>query len=765
MNNILKLLAIAVSFFLLGLLIEETTDITAMNDKDSLENYLDISFEFLSAFVSFSIFTITWHAYGKSRDNHSLFLGGAFLVIGLLILFHTFSYPFMPDFITPNSFHKSAFFLMESRLILALSLLTSVYIHKDTLPKLINKAVMLVSVIFLSTISLVFVLPYHDILFEPNDPNNGYSITSPSILLSIITVIILYADYLYVRRLKETGQKNLIFLINGSIILIFSNLVYFFNEFSGHFLIIAGFFYIYLALYRTSIELPYEKLALAEEKLRRSAEDKYCNLFNNANDAIITTDNEDIVTSWNCSAQKIFGWAEKEAMGKKLSQLIVPSDLQTEGKNIIQNTSDGKSASDVETLLLHKDGTKINVSLTTSPLLDANQNITGLSFILRDITERKRIDEVIKESEERFRSVAQSANDAIVTANQKDDIIFWNTGAEKMFGYGSDEILGKQLSLLMPLHYREAHKIAMERFLSTGIPKVMGKTVELVGQRKDGSEFPVDISLSTWKKGGDTFYNGIIRDISERKRAEKINQENKVLIQSSKTKNEFCSTMSHELRTPLNAVIGFSELLKQKAPGELNEKQMHYIDNILASSKNLLSLINGILDISKVESRKVELNIEKMPVTEMINDALVLVKEKATKQNIILKQEFDPKLDFIEADPERFKQVLFNLLNNAVKFSKKEGGTVTLTTKKEGDMARFSVTDTGIGIKEDDMRKLFKTFEQLDSSSTREFGGTGLGLAISKKLIELHGGQIYVKSKLGEGSKFTFMLPIFAQKR
>ncbi|MDP2752932.1 MAG: HAMP domain-containing sensor histidine kinase, partial [Nitrospirota bacterium] len=174
--------------------------------------------------------------------------------------------------------------------------------------------------------------------------------------------------------------------------------------------------------------------------------------------------------------------------------------------------------------------------------------------------------------------------------------------------------------------------------------------------------------------------------------------------------------------------------------------------------------INDILDLSKVEAGKTELVFEKISVPEAINESIILIKEKAAKHNIIIKKEFDPELDFIEADKQRFKQILFNLLSNAVKFSKPDGGVVTIATKKLGDSAEISVSDTGIGIKPKNMGKLFQKFEQLESEISNKYGGTGLGLAISKQLVEMHGGRIWAESKYGEGGTFTFILPLKAEK-
>jgi signal transduction histidine kinase len=243
---------------------------------------------------------------------------------------------------------------------------------------------------------------------------------------------------------------------------------------------------------------------------------------------------------------------------------------------------------------------------------------------------------------------------------------------------------------------------------------------------------------------------------------QKMTVENERLIRASRTKSEFMMAMSHELRTPLNSIIGFSDLLKNKDFGKLNEIQEKYVDNINLSGKNLLLIINDILDISKMEADKIDLSIEKMSLAEVINITIAIVKDIANQKKIQIITEIDPGSDLIDADKNRIRQVLFNILRNAIKYSKPEG-VVTITAKKEGDMAQVSVSDTGIGIKEEDIGRLFKEFEPLDKGVPRQFGDSGLVLVISKKLIELHGGKIWVKSKYGEGSTFYFTLPIKAK--
>jgi signal transduction histidine kinase len=244
------------------------------------------------------------------------------------------------------------------------------------------------------------------------------------------------------------------------------------------------------------------------------------------------------------------------------------------------------------------------------------------------------------------------------------------------------------------------------------------------------------------------------------KKADEIRLENERLLYSNKAKSEFLANMSHELRTPLNGIIGFSEILKRKTGGELSEQQIHFIDYILISSNHLLNLISDILDLTKIEAGKLEVNLEKIPLAQVIEESTIPIKEKAKNNNVIIKTQLDPELEFIEADRLRFKQILFNLISNAVKFSKPEGGIITITSKREGDIARFSVSDTGIGIQNENMTKIFNSFEQLDSGITRKYGGSGLGLSISKKLVELHGGTIKVESTYGEGSIFSFTLSL-----
>ena len=359
---------------------------------------------------------------------------------------------------------------------------------------------------------------------------------------------------------------------------------------------------------------------------------------------------------------------------------------------------------------------------------------------------KHKIEKELKESREWFSTTLKSIGDAVIAADPKDRIIFMNHAAQSLTGWNIEDAAGKSIDEIYDLS-------SPEESMNTG-------EIELLC--RDGSKRLIEECRAPNMDEGGNIIGSVFafRDITERMKAEKIFLDNERLMYMNKIKNEFLAHMSHELRTPLTSIIGFSQLLKRRINGELSEKQEIYVDNIFTSGKLLLNLINDILDLSKIEAQKMELVIERMSVEEAINETFSILKEEATQHGITFVKKLEPQLEFIMADRQRFKQVLFNLLNNAVKFSKEDGGTVTVKARKSGDMAQFSVMDTGIGMKEEDLGKLFRKFEQLDSGYIRKSKGTGLGLIISKQLVELHGGKIEVESRYGEGSTFTFFIPL-----
>lgn len=387
-RHVLRLLAVVVPVFMIGYLLEWYSSNSLL-----LGNFFEISTELLPFVLAISIFVLTWHAYAKNKDNNALFLGAALLVIGLFDMYHLLSYPFMPDFITPNSIQKTGIFWSMARLFSALLFLSSAFIYKDSFPRFISKSVLFGSVNVLSIVFLNMLLLYNDVLPAMYSPD-GSSSTTAVFLVLLTSVIILYAGYLYSKR--SGGQ--ICCIICGFIIIIFSNLIYLSYDISGHLLKAGGYYFLYLGMFRLSVEQPYEKLVETEEKRRFETEAKYRSIFENASDAIITIDLEDRITSWNSSAERIFGWAAEEVIGKKITQIILPSDLLTERNALLHDAKSGKAVVGVETVRLNRYGTKIYVSITISPIRDMYQNIVGFSGIIRDVTERKKAEEQIHAS-------------------------------------------------------------------------------------------------------------------------------------------------------------------------------------------------------------------------------------------------------------------------------------------------------------------------------------------------------------------------------
>ena len=395
-----------------------------------------------------------------------------------------------------------------------------------------------------------------------------------------------------------------------------------------------------------------------------------------------------------------------------------------------------------------------------------------------DITERKQAEKALRESEELFRAVAQSANDAIVTADSSGDIIKWNKGAETIFGHAEAEVIGQPLTLLMPERFRDPHLAGMRRVASGGEPHVMGKPVELVGLRKDGSEFPLELSLAQWQAPEGRFFTGVIRDITDRKKIERQLEDQKAhleeLVQlrtreltqaleaarlADQTKDVFLANMSHELRTPLNAVIGMAGLARNVAT---EPRQRDYLDKIVGAGSHLNRIINDLLDLSKIAAGHMEFENIAFSLSALLQRCRSVLEIRATENGLLLAVTIDEAVpDVLIGDPHRVEQILFNLLGNAIKFtpSGRVDTHVSLSAQREGRVClQIDVTDTGIGMRDEVLQRLFMPFSQADSTVSRQFGGSGLGLAISRRLAEMMDGDISVSSQEGTGTTFAIRL-------
>ena len=350
------------------------------------------------------------------------------------------------------------------------------------------------------------------------------------------------------------------------------------------------------------------------------------------------------------------------------------------------------------------------------------------------------------------RALLESAPDAMVIVDSEGRIVLINAQTEALFGYTRKEMLGQPAETLMPVRFRAQHAHFVGGFFKEPQTRAMGSGLALFGLRKDGSEFPVEVSLSPLNTANGLVVLSAIRDTTERKQAEAQ------LQQATRLKSEFLANMSHELRTPLNAIIGFAALIHGAKAGPVSDKQKEYLGDILTSSRHLLELINDILDLAKVESGKMEFHYKSVNPAKLVGEVRDTLRGLSAEKRISIGLEMNPALTAVNLDPAKFKQVLFNYLSNAIKFTP-ESGTVTIRTMPEGDAFRLEVEDTGIGIKAEDLGLLFAEFRQLDAGTAKKHPGTGLGLALTKRIVEAQGGSVSVQSIFGQGSNFAAVLP------
>ena len=395
-----------------------------------------------------------------------------------------------------------------------------------------------------------------------------------------------------------------------------------------------------------------------------------------------------------------------------------------------------------------------------------------------DVTTHKQAEDALRESEALFRAVSESAHDAIVTADGSGKIIKWNPSAGQLFGYTESEAMGQSLTCLMPNRFRDRHVAGMNRVMDGGRPHVMGNPVELVGLRKDGSEFPLELSLARWQIARGNFITGVIRDITVRKNIERKLENQRDHLEelvgtrtgeltqalaaaevANQTKDDFLANMSHELRTPLSAVIGMANL----ARGISTEPRLRdYLEKIVRSGEHLHRIINELLDISKIAAGHMELENISFSLRSVFAHVESVMAHRVTEKGLEIVVVIDDAVpDVLLGDPTRVTQIGLNLLGNAIKFT--QVGRVAVHVSVQASVQsrvclEIEFEDTGIGMRPEDLNLLFKPFTQADASVSRKFGGTGLGLTISRRLAQMMEGDISVTSIEGRGTTFKVSL-------
>ena len=372
-------------------------------------------------------------------------------------------------------------------------------------------------------------------------------------------------------------------------------------------------------------------------------------------------------------------------------------------------------------------------------------------------------DENVRQTE-RTRRVIETATDAFVAMDDNGTIVDWNPAAESTFGWTSEEAIGQTVAaLLVPEELRNAHTTGLQRYLTTGEGPVLGNTIEVTALHKDGREIPVELNINPLKSKREVRFNAFVRDISQRKDAEKqLHVAKEAAEAASRAKSDFLANMSHEIRTPMNAVLGMSELMLDT---EIDETQRSYLQTVMESAEHLMIIINEILDFSRIEAGRVELETHPFNLREALGDTMKVFAFRAHRKGLEIACRVAVNVpNGVVGDVARLRQIIINLVGNAIKFTSE--GEVLLDVSLQSPVVdnsaklRFSIRDTGIGIPPDRIERVFDSFTQADNSTTRNFGGTGLGLTISKQLVELMGGEISAESREGEGSTFSFTLPV-----
>jgi PAS domain S-box-containing protein len=368
--------------------------------------------------------------------------------------------------------------------------------------------------------------------------------------------------------------------------------------------------------------------------------------------------------------------------------------------------------------------------------------------------------DTLRRGDEKFRGLLESAPDAIVIVDERGRISIVNSQTERLFGYERVELLGQPVEILIPSRYSGVHRQHRQGYFAEPRVRGMGAGVTLYGVRKDGSEFPVEVSLSPLETEDGRVVTAAIRDVTDRKRVERALQEKNVELEAAnRTKDRFLAAMSHELRTPLNAIIGFTGTLLMRLPGPLTADQEAQLSTVQASARHLLALINDLLDLARIESGESHIELELLEPQRLIDEVVASLRPVASQKSLTINVKAPAHALMLRTDRRALSQILLNFAGNAVKFTSEGCVTLALEHRPELREVAFAVQDTGPGIRAEDTSRLFQPFAQLETTAARRHEGSGLGLHLSQKLARLLGGRIELESEFGKGSTFTLVLP------
>ena len=484
-------------------------------------------------------------------------------------------------------------------------------------------------------------------------------------------------------------------------------------------------------------------------------------IFDTMSDLLFLVDNDGKIIRLNQAALDALGYRQEELIGQLLKPLVTETELTMTALQEM-HTDEIHDIKDRRATMQSKSGALIPVSISPSVLRDHSGKTAGFLFTARDMTERKQMEDEIR----KLHSAIEQANDGIAIFNRSDrKITYANHSFAQMLGYGPKEVTGRQFRELI-------NSFESNRYSSLGDvlneDQIVIKTVEAEYTRKDGTVFPALLSVNYIRdeNGVADAVLAVSKDITESKmindqlvaQAKELEQMNVHLQEADRLKSIFLASMSHELRTPLNSVLGFTGIMLQGLTGDINEEQRHQLTMVKSSATHLLSLINDVLDLSKLEAGKFQLTVDGLSLDALIEEVLNTVSPLSDAKQLPIDTDIEQDIH-LYSDERRIKQILINLLGNSIKFTQE--GSISFSAKlKNKTTLELIVKDTGIGINDENLSKLFKPFAQIKDQLTKNIDGTGLGLYLSKKLANLMGGDLTAISQAGKGSEFTCVLPL-----
>ncbi len=480
-------------------------------------------------------------------------------------------------------------------------------------------------------------------------------------------------------------------------------------------------------------------------------------LVSSSDDAIVSKTLDGTITSWNAGATNILGYQADEMIGQPITR-IIPPELHQEEKQILVRLHRGERIQHCETIRLAKDGRRVDISLTVSPLFNQSGKVVGASKVARDITERKLAEQALRETAARLRTLTETAVDGVILIDARGVVLMFNPACEKLFGYSADTVIGENVKMLMPQPYRHEHDRYITNYRDTRDPKIIGIGREVIGLRKDGSTFPMDLSVGEARQDGESIFVGIIRDLTSRKRTEaELEQARAELVRVARvtTLGELTAAIAHEVNQPLTGLVSSGNACLRWLAGD--------VPNLKAARESVERMISAGSRAGEV-IRRIRALVGKAPplrdrlnINDAITEVIALIRGEIQGNRISLRTKLSTDVPLVLGDRIQLQQVILNLILNAMEAMSDvspQPRELSVSSAKDGpNGALVSVRDSGTGLDGTVLDRLFEAFY------TTKAHGMGIGLAVSRTIIQAHGGRLWAAPNVPQGAIFQFTLP------